>query len=67
MPEKLPVTLAGKIRPGDTVRHDKGEALVTGTKRAPGRKPPKGENIVLLTKRGELRVNSLAPIRVRRG
>lgn len=60
------VTFAGKVREGDVIVRD-GEQLVEKIRRAQGRKPKEGENLRFSTPAGEFTLNSLTPVRVRRG
>lgn len=58
------VTLGRKIVAGDEIRVKRRRIKVKGTQRVQGRKPKKGENILLMTTHGKIKLNSLDPVRV---
>jgi hypothetical protein len=61
------LTFAGTLRPGDAVLQSDTYLVITKVRRAQGRKPKVGENLHLVTDRGDLvRLNSTEPVRVRR-
>ncbi len=64
---KYQVTFVRKIVDGDTVYLENKRTKIEKVQKARGRKPKKGENIVFFTKRGQITLNSLTPIRVWRG
>lgn len=58
------VTFVKKIEGGDTVFIENSRYKVEKVHKARGRKPKKGENLILFTDRGRITLNSLTPIRV---
>jgi hypothetical protein len=57
---------AGSVQAGDAIAVDGEFVQVTTVQRARGRKPKVGENLYLVTGRGQVKVNSTAGVRVRR-